>query len=133
MSRTSQSEFKGDTRVESEKTAAKLSIDHGDCKTTYGFANDKMTFDAVGKALDSDGWRAKVGASGEAKQAKDEWKVTASADVSSPDLGGIKAALNVSSATASSRQACRAQAGLAKISFRREIIFWYVLILAGPR
>ena len=102
MSRTSQSEYKGDTRVDSEKTAAKLSIDHGDCKTTYGFANDKMTFEGVGKALDSDGWVAKVGASGEAKQAKDEWKVTGWTDVSSPDLGGIKAALNVSSASTAS-------------------------------
>lgn len=52
MSRTSQSEWKNDAKVESQKTASKLSIDHGDCKTTYGFANDKMTFDAIGKALD---------------------------------------------------------------------------------
>lgn len=98
MSRTSQSEWKNDAKVESEKTASKLAIDHGACKTTYGFANDKMTFDAAGEALDQDGWKAKIGASAETKQAKGEWKVTGSADVKSPDLGGAKAALNVSGA-----------------------------------
>lgn len=36
-----------------------------------------------------------MGASAEVKQAKDEWKVTGTADVSSPDLGGAKAALNL--------------------------------------
>ena len=79
-----------------EKTASKLKINHGDCTTTWGFANDKMSMDARGKAYDDDGWKAHIGFAGEVKQAKKEWKGTGSFEVSSPDLGGAKVAFNVS-------------------------------------
>jgi hypothetical protein len=54
---------------EIEKTTSKLKINHGDCTTTYTFANDKMAFEGKGKALDDDGWRVDITGSGEVKQA----------------------------------------------------------------
>ena len=83
---------------EIEKTSSKLKINHGDCTTTYTFANDKMAFEGKGKALDDDGWRVDLTGSGEVKQAKSEWKVGGALDVRGSDLGGAKLAMNVSCA-----------------------------------
>jgi len=77
-----------------EKTASKLKLDHGDCVTTWAFANDKMSMDAKGKAYNEDGWKSNVGGAYEIKQAKSEWKATGSFDVKTPDMGGVKAAIN---------------------------------------
>lgn len=55
------------SRSEVEKTASKLKINHGDCTTTYAFANDKMSVDAKGKAVDDDGWRVDIGGNLELK------------------------------------------------------------------
>eukprot|EP00354_Favella_ehrenbergii_P010587 CAMPEP_0170460906 /NCGR_PEP_ID=MMETSP0123-20130129/7047_1 /TAXON_ID=182087 /ORGANISM="Favella ehrenbergii, Strain Fehren 1" /LENGTH=238 /DNA_ID=CAMNT_0010725865 /DNA_START=40 /DNA_END=756 /DNA_ORIENTATION=+ len=82
------------TTGQAEKTVSKLKINHGDCTTTYTFANDKMAFDAKGKAVDDDGWRVDIGAAGEVKQADKKWKVTGSLDIKGSDLGGAKLAIN---------------------------------------
>ena len=84
------------TQKITEKTASKLKINHGDTTTTFGFANDKMSFDAKGKAFDQDGWKFNISGAGEVKQAKKEWKVTGTVDFVSPDLGGAKLAGTVS-------------------------------------
>jgi hypothetical protein len=79
-----------------EKTASKLKINHGACTTTFGFANDKMSFDAKGEAFNQDGWKSDIGAAAEVKQANKEWKVTGTMDFKSPDIGGAKLAGTVS-------------------------------------
>ena len=84
------------SRSEVEKTASKLKINHGDCTTTYAFANDKMSIDAKGKAVDDDGWRVDIGGNYEVKQAKGEWKASGSLDIKASDLGGAKMSVNVS-------------------------------------
>ena len=84
------------TQKITEKTASKLKINHGDTTTTFGFANDKMSFDAKGKAFDQDGWKSNISGAGEVKQAKKEWKVSGTVDFTSPDIGGAKLAGTVS-------------------------------------
>lgn len=79
-----------------EKTSTKLKINHGDCTTTYSFANDKMGFDAKGKAVNDDGMKVDIGGAGEVKQAKGEWKTTGSIDIKAKDVGGANVAINVS-------------------------------------
>jgi len=56
-------------------------MNHGDCTTSYTFANDKMAFDAKGKAYYEDGWKSDIAFAAETKQAKSEWKTTGSLDV----------------------------------------------------
>ena len=84
------------SRSEVEKTASKLKINHGDCTTTYGFANDKMSFDAKAMPFNEDGLRVDINTNAEIKQAKSEWKLSGSVDVKHNDLGGAKLAMNVS-------------------------------------
>lgn len=86
----------GDVVSEVEKTSSKLKINHGDCTTTYTFANDKQAWDAKGKAVDDNGLRVDISGNGEIKQAKGEWKLGAGLDVKHNDCGGAKVALNVS-------------------------------------
>jgi len=80
-----------------EKTNTKLKINHGDCSTTYTFANDKLAFEGKGKAVDQDGWRVDLTGAGEYKPEKDDWKVSATLNVNGKDLGGAKLAFEVSS------------------------------------
>jgi len=82
------------TTEEITKTSSKLKINHGDCTTTYGFANDKMSFNGKGKAVDDDSFRVDITGGAEVKQAKSEWKITGTLDVKAKDLGGAKAAVN---------------------------------------
>jgi hypothetical protein len=97
MSRTDECKRGDDgSRSTVEKTASKLKINHGDCTTTFGFANDKLSFDAKGKAYNEDGWTSNLGFAAETKQAKKEWKATASLEAKTPDMSGAKAAFNVS-------------------------------------
>ncbi len=86
-----------------EKTSSKLKINHGDCTTTYGFANDKMSFNGKGMAVDDDSFKVDITGAGEIKQAKSEWKLTGTLDVKAKDLGGAKATLNVSQDFSSKR------------------------------
>lgn len=81
---------------QNEKTASKLKINHGGCTTTYGFANDKMSFEACGQAYDADGWKVKIGNASEVKQAKNEWKSTGNLNIKGDDLGGAKVAIDAS-------------------------------------
>jgi len=83
-----------DSTSQVEKTSSKLKINHGDCTTTYTFANDKMAFDAKGKAVDDASWRVDIGMAAEAKQAESKWKVTGNLDVKGKDLGGAKLSMN---------------------------------------
>jgi len=92
---TSQSEWKGDNEVASEKTATKVGINHGDCKTSWTFANDKFAFNAQAFAFAQDGWKLHLGGGSESKPAKGDWKVEGSADVQSPDFGGAQLWLNL--------------------------------------
>jgi len=82
-------------RSESEKTSSKLKINHGDCTTSYTFANDKMAIEGKGKAVDDDGWRVDLTGAVEVKQAKAEWKVSGAMDIKAADLGGAKLAMNI--------------------------------------
>lgn len=95
MSKTVECKMNEDgTRTESEKTASKMKWNHGDCTTTYGFTNDKLSFDAKGVAYNEDGMKSNVGLAAENKAAKSEWKITGNFDFKASDLGGAKAALN---------------------------------------
>lgn len=91
---TQQYEFKDNKKVDSEKNATKITIAHGDCKTSWSFANDKFATTANAKAFDQDGWKANVSSLFELKPAKEEWKLEGNSSVSSPDLGGARAFFN---------------------------------------
>ena len=78
------------------KTSSKLKINHGDCTTTYTFANDKMAFDGRGIAVNDNDWKVDLYAGGEVKQVKEEWKITGGIDAAGKDLGGAKLNVNVS-------------------------------------
>ena len=77
-----------------------LKHNHGDCTTKLTWANDKMAGEAKGKLVDDDGWKVDITAAGEIKQAKSEWKVTGKLDIQTPDMGGAKSAINVSTSLA---------------------------------
>jgi len=78
------------------KTVSTLKQNHGKCTTKMTFANDKMAGEAKGNLVDDDGWKTDITLAGEIKQAKSEWKITGKLDAKTPDMGGAKAALNVS-------------------------------------
>lgn len=78
-----------------EKNNRKLKINHGDCKTSLTFANDKMAAESIGKAVTEKDMKVDIGLGGEIKQAKGEWKITAKLNALASDLGGAKAGLNV--------------------------------------
>ena len=84
------------TTEQVEKTSSKLKINHGDCTTTYGYANDKFSFNGKGMAVNDDSFRVDITGGAESKPAKSEWKVTGTLDVKAKDLGGAKATVNVS-------------------------------------
>merc|ERR1712156_760138 len=67
---------------------------HGDCTTTYGYANDKFSFNGKGMAVNDDSFRVDITGGAESKPAKSEWKVTGTLDVKAKDLGGAKAVVN---------------------------------------
>lgn len=78
-----------------DKTVRKLKINHGDCTSTYTFANDKMAFEATGKAVTEGDFTMDITGGAEMKQKKGEWKVFGKLAAKAKDLGGAKAALNV--------------------------------------
>ena len=82
-----------------EKNNRKLKINHGDCKTSLTFANNKMAAESIGKLVTEKDMKVDVGLGGEIKQAKGEWKITAKLNALASDLGGAKAGLNVSKRT----------------------------------
>ena len=91
-----------------------LKHNHGDCTTKITWANDKMAGEGKGKLVDDDGWKVDITGALETKQAKSEWKVTGKLDVQTPDMGGAKAAVNVSISLLSAiifLLACHASAG----------------------
>ena len=53
-----------------EKTSSKLKIKHGDCTTSWGYTNEKFSMSAVGKLLDSDGYKSDLSGGFEAKYLK---------------------------------------------------------------
>ena len=75
----------GEQHSTADKTAAKCKISHGDgdCVQNVNFANDKQAADVVGVLFNEDGWKGNLGMGGEIKQAKKEWKMTGSLDVTS--------------------------------------------------
>ena len=79
-----------------EKTSRKVKINHGDCTSSYTLANDKMAFDATGKLVDEKDMRVDIGGAAEIKQKKGAYKLTGKLAAAASDLGGAKAALNVS-------------------------------------
>lgn len=79
-----------------DKSVRKLKINHGDCTTSYTFANDKMAFEANANVLKEKEYTVDVTAAAEMKQKKGEWKLTGKLATKANDLGGAKAAVNVS-------------------------------------
>jgi len=73
----------------------KLKLNHGDCQSSYTFANDKTAFDAIGKVVDDADWNITLFGAGETKQDKSEWKGTAKLAVIGKDLGGAKMGMNL--------------------------------------
>jgi hypothetical protein len=84
-----------DAETKVDKTSSSLKINHGDCTTSYGFANDKLSFAGKGRAYSEDGWKIDLTGAAEIKQAKNEWKLTKTVDVSG-EVGGIKTGTTVS-------------------------------------
>merc|ERR1712156_1351076 len=74
---------------------SKLKINHGDCTTTYTFANDKMAFEGKGTAVNDNDWKVDIYAGGEVKQVKEEWKISGGIDAAGKDLGGAKLNVNL--------------------------------------
>jgi len=93
---TRQQEWKGDKYAETDKNATKIGIKQGSKKFDVSAANDKWTFKA-GQPLVTDDWKVNGSVAVEGKPAKNETKVTAASDITTPDFSGVKAFINVSS------------------------------------
>ena len=98
---TKQTEWKNEAVAESVKNTTKVTIAHGECKTTWAFANDKFATTAAAKAYADEDWKVDVNALLESKPAKEEWKVEGGAAISSPDFGGARTFFNVSATSQS--------------------------------
>ena len=96
VSRTFEGEWKGATRAETEKTAAKVKVDHGDVTSDWSFCNDKFTMELKGDALSSKDYPSTVGLNLETKPQKAEHKAKLNFDVSTPEMSGVKLWENVS-------------------------------------
>lgn len=92
---TKQTEWKNEKVAESVKNTTKVTIAHGECKTTWAFANDKFATTAAAKAYADEDWKVDVNALLESKPAKEEWKVEGGAAISSPDFGGARTFFNI--------------------------------------
>ena len=95
MSKKTECTFENDVAGTSDSTTSKLSINHGDCTTDFGFESEKVSFSGKGKAYDADGWKVYISCAAEANQSAGTWKGTGTADISG-DLGGAKMGMNVS-------------------------------------
>ena len=84
------------TYTDAEKTKSVLKIDHecNNINSAWTFANDKVCGEVAGRLVDDD-WKVNAGVAYESKAAKGEWRGCGLLNVEG-DLGGIKAALNVS-------------------------------------
>jgi len=78
-----------------EKNSSKVSLKHSDAKWTVTAANDKWALNLNGPLVKDD-WKVDGTAAYEAKPIKKEWKVNVSANVTSPEISGAKAFVNVS-------------------------------------
>ena len=93
---TNESEWKGGSRSETEKTASKVSIKTDDVKSDFTLANDKMCADFVG-TIDGGDYPMAWGIKTESKQAANSWKVKGAYAVSTPNFSGAEFAQDVSS------------------------------------
>ena len=96
LSKTTEGEWKSVPRTITEKTAAKVNINHDSCKTSMSFCNDKMTFDISGDPIDNKDYPSSVALKTESKPAKGEWKAKLLFDIATPDFSGAKIYENVS-------------------------------------
>ena len=65
-----ESEYSQGKERKVDKMASKLSIDHGDCTTSYGFTNDKLSCSGKGKVIDDDNNRVDIAGAAWSKPAK---------------------------------------------------------------
>ena len=94
---TKQKEVSDDgTEKWSEKSAFKIGFSHDGTKFALGFANDKYTFGANRELFNDNDVTVKGDFQSEHKPAKDERKATVAFDITSPDMGGVRAFENVS-------------------------------------
>ena len=96
VSRTDEGEWKGASRSATQKTAAKIKVDHGDVTTDWSFCNDKFTMGVKGDPIDCKDYPSKTGASLEVKPQKSEYKAKLNFDISTPDMSGVRLWENVS-------------------------------------
>ena len=92
---TQQQEWTGDKYAQAIKNATKIGMKHSDTNFDLAAANDKWSFKA-GHPLVSDDWKVNGSVNVEQKPAKNETKVTVASTVTSPDMSGAKAFMNVS-------------------------------------
>jgi len=92
---TQQQEWTGDKYAQAIKNATKIGMKHCDTNFDLAAANDKWSFKA-GHPLVTDDWKVNGSVNVEQKPAKNETKVTAASTVTSPDMSGVKAFMNLS-------------------------------------
>ena len=78
-----------------EKTTSKLKLDHGDCKTSWTYSNEKFAMSGDGKLLTGD-YKSNLTGGAEYKFLKDEWKLTGLLTLATPDFSGAKINTSVS-------------------------------------
>jgi hypothetical protein len=81
-------------KVPAEKTASKVGIKHDDSKWDIAAANDKFSV-KVGGPLVTDDWKVNGTAMFTGKPTKSEYIVEAASSITSPDMSGVKAFMNL--------------------------------------
>lgn len=76
------------------KTTSKLTLNHGDCDTTWTYSSEKFAMKGVGKLLTGN-YKSDLTGTAEYKFLKSSWKLTGAMTLVTPDLGGAKIASSV--------------------------------------
>ena len=90
-----QQEWNGDCYDNSEETSSVVNVKHGDAEFSVEAANDHWGVGVEGDLLEGD-WKVDAGASYQSHPASSEWSAGLDANIKSPDMGGVKAFMNVS-------------------------------------
>jgi len=94
LKKSTETQWKGASKTSTDKTAAKVKVNHDWADSEWSFCNDKFTGDVSGSNDDKD-YPMKFTLKTESKPASNAWKVKLIWDASTPDFSGARFHENV--------------------------------------
>ena len=95
LKKSTETQWKGASKTSTDKTAAKIKVNHDWADSEWSFCNDKFSGDVSGSNDDKD-YPMKFALKTESKPASNAWKVKLLWDASTPDFSGARFHENVS-------------------------------------